>query len=193
MLLNLISAVLLASSLHALLSLIGASGTALTPAGMALSGMFGDPVTVAIINSAINASTFVYSAHSYSPMFVDTPGWNFADALSWDRYIHSKDKYIFRNQDNGYWLSVDYEGEPPYILYTQDHMEPTVFAVESVGDGDFVIKLPYFDSVFEAVYDNENGENPHPWYAWVELRPANGSAYQQWKIKTQPEKIVTGT
>ncbi|KAJ7184603.1 hypothetical protein C8R46DRAFT_463941 [Mycena filopes] len=193
MLLNLLSIVLLA---------VGASSAAVTPADMALSGKLGDPVTVAIINSAINAaSVFVFPAHSYSSIFVDTPGWEYEDALSWDRYTLSTNSYIFKNRQNGYWLSVE-QGS----LCTRDFAGPTVFAVEPAGGDDLVIKLPYADSVFEAVYDDQDGYNPHPWYAWVcrrvillsfwihglqvEVRPANGSSYQHWKIKTQPVEGV---
>ncbi|KAJ7888515.1 hypothetical protein B0H13DRAFT_1888378 [Mycena leptocephala] len=74
----------------------------------------------------------------------------------WERSTLSADKYVFQNLGTGQWITT--------INETNNHLgtvnganNATVFAVESAGGNEFVIKLPNADSVWEALF---NGTSP---------------------------------
>ncbi|KAJ7913323.1 hypothetical protein B0H13DRAFT_2005261 [Mycena leptocephala] len=92
----------------------------------------------------------------------------------WDRDELSADKYIFTNHGTGQEISVNEDNDH---LVTSSEAPGTVFAVESAGGGEFVIKLPNADSVWEAIFDGTS-----PIFGRIALRPASGSVYQRWKF-----------
>ncbi|KAJ7142652.1 hypothetical protein C8R44DRAFT_865973 [Mycena epipterygia] len=89
----------------------------------------------------------------------------------WNRFKIGGDQYIFNNRGTGYWLTPN-----PANKHLVADVVPTIFAVESVGGKDFVIKLPDADMVAEAIYDGIS-----MMYGRVALRPASGSTYQHWR------------
>ncbi|KAJ7122119.1 hypothetical protein C8R44DRAFT_981395 [Mycena epipterygia] len=154
--------------------------TAAPPSVIDLSGKVAVPV--GIVNSGVGGSAFTLFSASYLPMLV-YPGLLDDDIAVWDRYMVSEDQYIFKNNGTGYWLSIEEdkvrtESRPQDFLSTEDHVAPTIFAVEAAGENEFVIKLPYADAVLEAV--QYTGKQAY--YRWVELRPASGSSYQRWRF-----------
>ncbi|KAJ7855550.1 hypothetical protein B0H13DRAFT_2079507 [Mycena leptocephala] len=90
----------------------------------------------------------------------------------WDRDEISADNYVFTNHGTGQEINVN---ETNDHLITSSEAPATVFAVESAGGGEFVIKLPNADSVWEAIFDGTS-----PIYGRIALRPASGSVYQRW-------------
>ncbi|KAJ7821282.1 hypothetical protein B0H13DRAFT_2377429 [Mycena leptocephala] len=90
----------------------------------------------------------------------------------WDRDEIRADNYVFTNHGTGQEISVN---ETNDHLITSSEAPATVFAVESAGGGEFVIKLPNADWVWEAIFDGTS-----PIYGRIALRPASGSVYQRW-------------
>ncbi|KAJ7148969.1 hypothetical protein C8R43DRAFT_952214 [Mycena crocata] len=140
------------------------------------------PVLLTIVNVANNGSIFTFEEPIGPDQEVLLP---MISELGhqhghWWRYKVSgrTDEWIFKNRGTGQWLQI---AEDPYHyhkdqLIAVDGYSPTHFAVEPAGKGELVIKLPYEDKVWEAIYDGTS-----MLYGRVALRPANGSPYQRWK------------
>ncbi|KAJ7486888.1 hypothetical protein FB451DRAFT_1168268 [Mycena latifolia] len=91
----------------------------------------------------------------------------------WERSELSADKYIFQNLGTGQWITVNEANN--HLVTVNGRANATVFAVESAGGGEFVIKLPNADSVWEALFDGTS-----PIFGRIILRPASGSVLQRW-------------
>ncbi|KAJ7896367.1 hypothetical protein B0H14DRAFT_2679198 [Mycena olivaceomarginata] len=91
----------------------------------------------------------------------------------WERSEPSADKYVFQNLGTGQWITVNEANN--HLVTVNGANNATVFAVESAGGSEFLIKLPDADSVWEALFDGTS-----PIFGRIILRPANGSALQRW-------------
>ncbi|KAJ7250688.1 hypothetical protein C8J57DRAFT_1521094 [Mycena rebaudengoi] len=131
------------------------------------------PVGIKIINSAVNGSAFTFNVpHGAYPAEVLIQGGNTHNGL-WERYTVGVDKYTFKNDASGEWITVGDEG---HLVTVPGVAHATVFAIESAGGGE--LKSPYADEVWEALYDGTS-----PIYGRVVLRPARGSSYQRWILE----------
>ncbi|KAJ7301550.1 hypothetical protein DFH08DRAFT_827424 [Mycena albidolilacea] len=70
----------------------------------------------------------------------------------WERSEVSADKYVFQNLGTGQWITVN-EANVLHSSIPRTRVNATLFAVESAGEGEFEIKLPNADSVWEALFD----------------------------------------
>ncbi|KAJ7258908.1 hypothetical protein C8J57DRAFT_1340556 [Mycena rebaudengoi] len=91
----------------------------------------------------------------------------------WERTELSADKYVFQNLGTGQWIAVN--GANNHLVTVNGANNATVFAVESAGGGEFVIKLPDADSVWAALFDGTS-----PIFGRIIMSPAIGSALQRW-------------
>ncbi|KAJ7027268.1 hypothetical protein C8F04DRAFT_1122912 [Mycena alexandri] len=91
----------------------------------------------------------------------------------WERSELSADKYVFQNLGTGQWIAVNKANN--HLVTVNGASNATVFAVESAGGAEFVIKLPNADSVWEALFDGTS-----PIFGRIILRPASGSTLQRW-------------
>ncbi|KAJ7142654.1 hypothetical protein C8R44DRAFT_846558 [Mycena epipterygia] len=133
-----------------------------------------NPVSVTLINVAVNVSAFTFAPFDGQDLevLVGQPLPEQEYYPVWNRFKVGGDQYIFNNLGTGYWLTVN-----PANKHLVADVVPTIFAVESVGGKDFVIKLPNADMVAEAIYDGTSMI-----YGRVALRPASGSTYQHWRF-----------
>ncbi|KAJ6613222.1 hypothetical protein B0H10DRAFT_2222412 [Mycena sp. CBHHK59/15] len=69
----------------------------------------------------------------------------------WERSELSADKYIFQNLGTGQWITVNEANN--HLVTVNGTNNAMVFAVESAGGSEFVIKLPDADSAWEALFD----------------------------------------
>ncbi|KAJ7616668.1 hypothetical protein FB45DRAFT_1105980 [Roridomyces roridus] len=131
-------------------------------------------VPCAIVNVGMNGTIFTFDKTADdSDLEVFLPViWETSNKI-WNRWNDPKsDRWLFENRETGQFLTVDQTND--YII-TSDNLEATMFSVTHAGEGHLMIKLPYEDKVFEAIYDGSSME-----YAHIELRPANGGINQRW-------------
>ncbi|KAJ7695242.1 hypothetical protein B0H14DRAFT_3905498 [Mycena olivaceomarginata] len=91
----------------------------------------------------------------------------------WERSEVSADKYVFQNLGTGQWITVNEANN--HLVTVNGRVNATLFAVESAGEGEFEIKLPNADSVWEALFDGTS-----PIFGRIILRRASGSVRQRW-------------
>ncbi|KAJ6626157.1 hypothetical protein B0H10DRAFT_547322 [Mycena sp. CBHHK59/15] len=129
-----------------------------------------NPVAVKIVNVGNGGSTFTFTGSTSLEVLIQQ-GVVDRDGAVWEKYMIGADKYTFKNAETGYWISVGGEGH----LFTDSSVNATVFAVESAGGGEFVIKAPYADQVWQTFYDGTS-----PIYLRVVMQPADGGSDQRW-------------
>ncbi|KAJ7690486.1 hypothetical protein B0H17DRAFT_1064832 [Mycena rosella] len=93
----------------------------------------------------------------------------------WERSELSADKYVFQNLGTGQWITVNAANN--HLVTVNGANNATVFAVESAGGSEFVIKLPDADSLWEALFDGTS-----PIFGRIIMSPASGSTLQHWKL-----------
>ncbi|KAJ7500655.1 hypothetical protein B0H11DRAFT_786322 [Mycena galericulata] len=91
--------------------------------------------------------------------------------IEWNATQVSSDTWVFQSLGTGQWIQANATNN---LIVAGDY-PPTVFAVNSAGGGEFVIKLPNADLVW-SVYDVDME------YGGVELEPSDGSVTQHWHI-----------
>lgn len=129
-------------------------------------------VSVKIMNVATMNPVITFSNNPVLEVLVGQGASPPGDLGVWDRGELGADSYVFTNRGTGQKISVN-DGNDH--LVTSIDVPATVFAVEAAGQGEFVIKLPYADSVWVAIFDGTS-----PIFGRIALRPASGSAFQRW-------------
>ncbi|KAJ7500656.1 hypothetical protein B0H11DRAFT_1996092 [Mycena galericulata] len=155
-------------------TLLGLSFVHAIPAPKASTVRLPPDGPVQVVNVGNNGTIFTFGAvaGSSEPLQVYAPQiWSWENGV-WDLTNVAADTWTFQNTGTGQYIQAD-ETDNNIVTGTS----PTIFAVNSAGGGNFVIKLPYADLVWEYIYDGSSME-----YGKVELRPADGSASQQWAI-----------
>ncbi|KAF7364475.1 hypothetical protein MSAN_01108900 [Mycena sanguinolenta] len=91
----------------------------------------------------------------------------------WERTELSADKYVFQNLGTGQWITINQANN--HLVTVNGKANATVFAVESAGGGQFVIKLPNADSVWKALFDGTS-----PIFGRIIMSPADGTVGERW-------------
>ncbi|KAJ7759418.1 hypothetical protein DFH07DRAFT_940148 [Mycena maculata] len=130
------------------------------------------PGPVKIINLGVGGSAFVLGESIVTHIGDKDHG----DTGLWKGYPNGPDRYTIKNIGTGNFVSVsEYDGR----LVVRPDTKPTDFALESVGQHVWVLKMADEDKVWEAVYDGSS-----MMYGYVSLRktPGRPSAYQHWNF-----------
>ncbi|KAJ6545781.1 hypothetical protein B0H19DRAFT_1076041 [Mycena capillaripes] len=155
------------------LSLVHASPNPLPADGSNIDVARRAPVPVKI--TSVQSGNLVDTFSGTPPLEVlvgqaATPPGNFG---IWERTELSADKYVFQNLGTGQWITINEANN--HLVTVNGEGNATVFAVESAGGNEFVIKLPNADSVWEALFDGTS-----PIFGRIIMRPASGSTFQRW-------------
>ncbi|KAJ7061845.1 hypothetical protein C8F01DRAFT_1369290 [Mycena amicta] len=162
------------------LSLVHASPNPLPADGSTIDIARRAPVTVSVNITSVSSLNLVDTFSGTPPLEVlvgeaATPPGNFG---IWKRTELSADKYVFQNLGTGQWIAINNANE--HLVTVNGADNATVFAVESAGNNEFVIKLPNADSVWEALFDGTS-----PIFGRIIMEPASGSVRQRWTFATQ--------
>ncbi|KAF7355929.1 hypothetical protein MVEN_00922000 [Mycena venus] len=122
-----------------------------------------------IVNLGVGGSAFVLDENVLTHIG-DTDHGN--DGL-WVGYAKGDDRYTIKNVGKDAWVSVGDNGR----LVVGPEAKAVEFAVESAGPNTWVIKKPFEDLLWEAVYDGTSMK-----FGYVTLRESPGSrpGYQHW-------------
>ncbi|KAJ7885450.1 hypothetical protein B0H13DRAFT_2535766 [Mycena leptocephala] len=130
------------------------------------------PAPFKIVNLGMNGSAFVFEGGGNVLTHIgDTDHGDFG---LWVGYQTGGDKYIIKNIGLNAWVSVEKETGRLAVLPGVGAVE---FAVESAGHNVWVIKEPFEDLLWEAVYEGTSMR-----FGYVTLRKSPGSrpGYQHW-------------
>ncbi|KAJ7885428.1 hypothetical protein B0H13DRAFT_1889547 [Mycena leptocephala] len=127
------------------------------------------PAPFKIVNLGVNGSAFVFEGGGTCSPTSKT-------LTTWPGYQTGGDKYIIKNIGLNAWVSVEKETGRLAVLPGVGAVE---FAVESAGHNVWVIKEPFEDLLWEAIYDGSSMR-----FGYVTLRKSPGSqpGYQHWTL-----------
>ncbi|KAJ7429805.1 hypothetical protein B0H11DRAFT_2141213 [Mycena galericulata] len=132
------------------------------------------PAGQVIISNGNNGSIWTVNPPQPWPtqIYVPVTDGSSYEAFVWNATQVGVDTWVFQSTDTQKWIQANATNNN---IVAGDY--PTVFAVNSAGGGEYVIKLPDADLVWDAVY------TPHISLEPVVLEPADGNVTQHWSIQ----------
>ncbi|KAF7358578.1 hypothetical protein MSAN_01196100 [Mycena sanguinolenta] len=131
------------------------------------------PVAVKITSSQSLTPVVTFSGTPPLEVLVGQAAAPPGDFGIWERTQLSADQYVFQNLGTGQWITINEANN--HLVTVDSEANATVFAVETAGLIDFVIKLPNTDSVWKALFDGTS-----PIFGRIIMSTADGTVGERW-------------